>query len=130
MEPPRDGAVRSGGIAAFYCRARGDPTPQLSWRKNGRKVIEISAPYFARMLFILSSTKFLFYISNFVGSNCFLSTGSHSFLLVSGAPSAVCLRFLSHLALNYYNFAKIFLNKIVVHCWFNKVLVLHFQVIE
>ena len=39
IEPPRDGAVRSGGIAAFYCRAKGDPTPQLSWRKNGRKVI-------------------------------------------------------------------------------------------
>ena len=38
VERPKDVAVRSGGIAAFYCRARGEPTPQLSWRKNGRKV--------------------------------------------------------------------------------------------
>lgn len=40
VEKPKDVAVRSGGTAAFYCRARGEPTPQLSWRKNGRKVIE------------------------------------------------------------------------------------------
>ncbi len=40
VERPKDVAVRSGGIAAFYCRARGEPTPQLSWRKNGRKVTD------------------------------------------------------------------------------------------
>jgi len=38
IEPPRDVSVRNGGIAAFYCRAHGEPTPQLSWRRNGRKV--------------------------------------------------------------------------------------------
>jgi netrin-G3 ligand len=43
VERPKDVAVRSGGIAAFYCRARGEPTPQLSWRKNGRKVCIVSA---------------------------------------------------------------------------------------
>ena len=38
VERPKDVAVRSGGMAAFYCRAKGEPSPQLSWRKNGRKV--------------------------------------------------------------------------------------------
>ncbi|KZS09310.1 Tyrosine-protein phosphatase Lar [Daphnia magna] len=45
VERPKDVAVRSGGIAAFYCRARGEPTPQLSWRKNGRKVSPQSPRY-------------------------------------------------------------------------------------
>ena len=38
IQKPHDVAVRSGGVAAFYCRARGEPTPTISWRKNGRKV--------------------------------------------------------------------------------------------
>lgn len=46
VEKPKDVAVRSGGIAAFYCRARGEPTPQLSWRKNGRKVREYLYSFF------------------------------------------------------------------------------------
>lgn len=27
-----------GGIATFYCAARGDPPPSIVWRKNGKKV--------------------------------------------------------------------------------------------
>lgn len=42
IQKPRDVAVRSGGVAAFYCRARGEPTPTISWRKNGRKVNRFS----------------------------------------------------------------------------------------
>lgn len=27
-----------GGVATFYCAARGDPPPSIVWRKNGKKV--------------------------------------------------------------------------------------------
>lgn len=30
--------VRAGGIASFFCSARGDPQPTIVWRKNGKKV--------------------------------------------------------------------------------------------
>ncbi|XP_030758826.1 tyrosine-protein phosphatase Lar isoform X3 [Sitophilus oryzae] len=35
---PRNQQVRAGGIAGFYCKARGNPLPQIQWRKNGKKV--------------------------------------------------------------------------------------------
>ncbi|CAH2091411.1 unnamed protein product [Euphydryas editha] len=35
---PRNLQVRANGIAAFYCAARGDPIPNIQWRKNGKKV--------------------------------------------------------------------------------------------
>lgn len=35
---PRNQQVRVGGIAAFYCTARGDPQPQIQWRKNGKRL--------------------------------------------------------------------------------------------
>ena len=37
-ETPSDQRVKAGGIAAFRCVARGDPTPHITWRKNGNKV--------------------------------------------------------------------------------------------
>jgi netrin-G3 ligand len=58
VERPKDVAVRSGGIAAFYCRARGEPTPQLSWRKNGRKVCVC----FIFLLLLLYYYLFLFFL--------------------------------------------------------------------
>lgn len=35
---PRNLQVRANGIAAFYCAARGDPVPNIQWRKNGKRV--------------------------------------------------------------------------------------------
>ncbi|XP_052741887.1 tyrosine-protein phosphatase Lar-like [Bicyclus anynana] len=35
---PRNLQVRANGIAAFYCAARGDPIPNIQWRKNGKRV--------------------------------------------------------------------------------------------
>ncbi|XP_039285607.1 tyrosine-protein phosphatase Lar-like isoform X1 [Nilaparvata lugens] len=35
---PRNQQVKVGGIAAFFCAARGDPLPQIQWRKNGKKL--------------------------------------------------------------------------------------------
>ncbi|XP_011315054.1 tyrosine-protein phosphatase Lar isoform X2 [Fopius arisanus] len=35
---PRSQHVKTGGIACFYCSAHGAPTPQIHWRKNGKKV--------------------------------------------------------------------------------------------
>lgn len=35
---PRNQQVRAGGIAAFYCAARGSPTPVIQWKKNGKRV--------------------------------------------------------------------------------------------
>ena len=37
-EAPKDQIVRAGGIAAFLCVATGDPTPHITWRKNGNKI--------------------------------------------------------------------------------------------
>lgn len=35
---PRNLQVKAGGIAAFYCAARGDPPPVIQWKKNGKRV--------------------------------------------------------------------------------------------
>lgn len=35
---PRNQQVKAGGAAGFYCQAKGDPLPQIQWRKNGKKV--------------------------------------------------------------------------------------------
>ncbi|XP_050307967.1 tyrosine-protein phosphatase Lar isoform X3 [Anthonomus grandis grandis] len=35
---PKNQQVRAGGVAGFYCQAKGDPLPQIQWRKNGKKV--------------------------------------------------------------------------------------------
>ncbi|KAF4529946.1 hypothetical protein B566_EDAN018068 [Ephemera danica] len=42
---PRDQQVRAGGIAAFLCRAAGDPPPQLTWRKNGKRLSGTQSRY-------------------------------------------------------------------------------------
>ncbi|KAF7282057.1 hypothetical protein GWI33_003323 [Rhynchophorus ferrugineus] len=42
---PRNQQVRAGGIAGFYCKARGDPLPQIQWRKNGKKVSSSQTRY-------------------------------------------------------------------------------------
>ncbi|XP_073974776.1 tyrosine-protein phosphatase Lar isoform X4 [Rhodnius prolixus] len=44
-EPPRNQNVRAGVIAAFYCEARGDPTPTIVWRKNGKRVSSTQSRY-------------------------------------------------------------------------------------
>lgn len=38
MLKPRNQQVKAGGIASFYCAARGDPPPVIQWRKNGKRV--------------------------------------------------------------------------------------------
>lgn len=35
---PSNQAVRVGGVASFFCAARGDPVPSIVWRKSGKKV--------------------------------------------------------------------------------------------
>ncbi|KAK9876726.1 hypothetical protein WA026_014965 [Henosepilachna vigintioctopunctata] len=35
---PRNLQVKHGGIAAFYCAAKGVPPPVIQWKKNGKKV--------------------------------------------------------------------------------------------
>ena len=35
---PQSQAVKSGGTAAFYCYAAGEPTPSFTWKKNGKKL--------------------------------------------------------------------------------------------
>ncbi|XP_043282785.1 tyrosine-protein phosphatase Lar isoform X3 [Venturia canescens] len=34
---PRSQEVKAGGIASFYCSSHGTPSPQIHWRKNGKK---------------------------------------------------------------------------------------------
>lgn len=38
IRKPQNQGVRVGGVASFYCAARGDPPPSIVWRKNGKKV--------------------------------------------------------------------------------------------
>lgn len=42
---PRNQQVKANGIAAFYCAARGDPTPQIQWRKNGKRLSGTQSRY-------------------------------------------------------------------------------------
>ncbi|CAH4028860.1 unnamed protein product [Pieris brassicae] len=42
---PRNLQVRANGIAAFYCAARGDPKPNIQWRKNGKRVSSMQSRY-------------------------------------------------------------------------------------
>lgn len=42
---PRNLQVRANSIAAFYCAARGDPIPNIQWRKNGKKVSNMQTRY-------------------------------------------------------------------------------------
>lgn len=45
---PRDQQVRSGGVAAFYCAASGDPQPVLQWKKNGKRVSGTQSRYIVK----------------------------------------------------------------------------------
>ena len=36
--PPMSQKVKAGGIAAFYCYATGQPSPNFTWKKNGKKL--------------------------------------------------------------------------------------------
>lgn len=38
MKRPTNQGVRVGGVASFFCAARGDPQPSIVWRRNGKKV--------------------------------------------------------------------------------------------
>ncbi|KPJ12356.1 Tyrosine-protein phosphatase Lar [Papilio machaon] len=42
---PQNLQVRVNGIAAFYCAARGDPIPNIQWRKNGKRVSSMQSRY-------------------------------------------------------------------------------------
>ncbi|XP_059050774.1 tyrosine-protein phosphatase Lar isoform X3 [Achroia grisella] len=42
---PRNLQVRANGIAAFYCAGRGDPMPNIQWRKNGKRVSNMQSRY-------------------------------------------------------------------------------------
>ncbi|KAF0772996.1 tyrosine-protein phosphatase Lar [Aphis craccivora] len=35
---PRPQQAKSNGVASFYCGARGDPRPNIYWRKNYKKL--------------------------------------------------------------------------------------------
>ncbi|XP_073823326.1 tyrosine-protein phosphatase Lar isoform X3 [Musca autumnalis] len=45
IKKPQNLGVRVGGVATFYCAARGDPPPTIVWRKNGKKVSGTQSRY-------------------------------------------------------------------------------------
>ncbi|XP_055852475.1 tyrosine-protein phosphatase Lar isoform X5 [Episyrphus balteatus] len=45
IKKPLNQGVRVGGVASFYCAARGDPPPSIVWRKNGKKVSGTQSRY-------------------------------------------------------------------------------------
>ncbi|XP_044747624.1 tyrosine-protein phosphatase Lar-like [Coccinella septempunctata] len=47
---PRNLQVKHGGIAAFYCAAKGVPPPVIQWKKNGKRVSESQTRYQVREL--------------------------------------------------------------------------------
>jgi receptor-type tyrosine-protein phosphatase F len=44
-EAPTSQKVKAGGIVAFTCIATGDPTPHITWRKNGNTVTYATSRY-------------------------------------------------------------------------------------
>ena len=48
-EAPREQIVRAGGTAAFLCITTGDPTPHITWRKNGNKISLSTSRYDAEL---------------------------------------------------------------------------------
>jgi hypothetical protein len=48
---PQSLHVKGGGIASFYCTAEGAPSPQIHWRKNGKKISRKLADPSARARF-------------------------------------------------------------------------------
>ena len=44
-ENPQNMSVKAGGIAAFRCVATGDPTPHITWRRDGNKIEDHSSRY-------------------------------------------------------------------------------------
>ncbi|KRF98359.1 uncharacterized protein Dwil_GK27716 [Drosophila willistoni] len=45
IRKPQNQGVRVGGVASFYCAARGDPPPSIVWRKNSKKVSGTQSRY-------------------------------------------------------------------------------------
>ncbi|XP_059619067.1 tyrosine-protein phosphatase Lar isoform X2 [Phlebotomus argentipes] len=45
VKKPANQGVRVGGVASFFCAARGDPQPTIIWRKNGKKVSGTQSRY-------------------------------------------------------------------------------------
>lgn len=45
VKKPANQGVRVGGVATFFCAARGDPQPSINWRKNGKKVSGTQSRY-------------------------------------------------------------------------------------
>lgn len=39
IKKPVNQGVRVGGVATFFCAARGDPQPTVIWRKNSKKIM-------------------------------------------------------------------------------------------
>ncbi|CAH1716486.1 unnamed protein product [Chironomus riparius] len=45
IKKPVSQGVKVGGVATFFCSARGDPQPSINWRKNGKKVSSTQSRY-------------------------------------------------------------------------------------
>ncbi|XP_035795179.1 tyrosine-protein phosphatase Lar-like isoform X8 [Anopheles albimanus] len=45
IKKPVNQGVRVGGVATFYCSARGDPQPTVIWRKNSKKIVLSQSRY-------------------------------------------------------------------------------------
>ncbi|XP_065084231.1 tyrosine-protein phosphatase Lar isoform X2 [Ochlerotatus camptorhynchus] len=45
IRKPTNQGVRVGGVATFFCGARGDPQPNIVWRKNGKKIMGSQSRY-------------------------------------------------------------------------------------
>ncbi|XP_041778522.1 tyrosine-protein phosphatase Lar isoform X3 [Anopheles merus] len=45
IKKPVNQGVRVGGVATFFCAARGDPQPTVIWRKNSKKIMMTQSRY-------------------------------------------------------------------------------------
>ena len=43
---PKDKKVLEDGTASFFCKASGNPAPDIHWRKGGRRIIDGRQRYF------------------------------------------------------------------------------------
>lgn len=71
---PQSLQVKAGGIASFYCTAEGTPSPQIHWRKNGKKISRKFALFFviSTFPFLIRALGSLVHASNHFDTNCIL----------------------------------------------------------
>ena len=56
---PKDMKVVEKGIVSFFCKASGNPAPDVTWRRNGKRISANRQRYVLRFFFLLRIPDYL-----------------------------------------------------------------------